>query len=498
MRLSGLNQAASFPTLAAPGFSDVNRELLKLAACLAFSDKRSEAANKLAHKLGASSLIVFVRDPETNVLLAAPGFPQTLPNGRVWRAFLSECVNKKEHAGGLPLHSPEERLPSVGFASGPDTVAVLVGRQGASADTGWLVELLPLMGAAFRGEQLAVFASTEAKNARETAARATSLTAILQRTRLELENALLEARQARLQLELANASLSAHGDELESANQRLQSQKEELEVQAEEMETQQAELEMQTDELQRAISELTAAREESERANQAKSEFLATMSHELRTPLNAIAGYVQLIEMGVHGPVTEQQLEALGRIYRSQRHLLGLINDILNLSRIEAGRVEYHITNVPLNEAIKDLSAMIEPQVLARGLTFEVRGGENFPAVSADREKLQQILLNLLTNATKFSDSPGSITIDAETDPTSPGQVLIHVRDTGSGIPADKLEAIFEPFVQVDSSHSRSGQGIGLGLAISRDLARGMGGDLKAESQIGEGSTFTLRLKKAN
>ncbi|MFN2601522.1 MAG: sensor histidine kinase [Gemmatimonadaceae bacterium] len=475
---------------------ELKPELLRLASRLARRDDRADAASDLARALGVESLIVFVRDRETNALLSAPGFPQSFPNGRVWRAFLSECVARQKHAGALPVHSPEERLPAVGYAAGSDTVVVLVGHQSTRADVDWLVDLLPLLGAAFSGEQIALFSKTEANTAHEVAARATALSRTLERTRTELENALLEARQARAQLEIAHVSLSKHSRELELSNLRLQSQSEELQVQAEEMESQQAELEMQTDELQLSNAALTLAREEADRANKAKSEFLATMSHELRTPLNAIAGYVQLIEMGVHGPVTDEQLEALGRIYRSQHHLLGLINDILNLSRIEAGQVEYHIADVPLNDAIKDLSAMIEPQILARGLTFEVHNGEQFPSVRADREKLQQILLNLLSNATKFSDPPGQITIDAETDASSGGHVFIHVRDTGAGIPADKLDAIFDPFVQVDSSHSRVGQGIGLGLAISRDLARGMGGDLTARSEVGTGSIFTLCLKR--
>ena len=216
-----------------------------------------------------------------------------------------------------------------------------------------------------------------------------------------------------------------------------------------------------------------------------------------RTPLNAIGGYVQLIELGVHGPVTDEQRTVLARIDRSQRHLQGLINDILNLSKIEAGRVEYVITNVPLADALADVRPMVEPQIAAKSLTFEVRDADRMPVVRADREKLQQILVNLLSNATKFTDSGGRVWVESGERKDAPGKAFLRVSDTGHGISEDKLEMIFEPFTQVDASHSRAGQRIGLGLTISRDLARGMGGDLRVRSEVGRGSVFTLTLERA-
>jgi signal transduction histidine kinase len=256
------------------------------------------------------------------------------------------------------------------------------------------------------------------------------------------------------------------------------------------------------DALLRAKKAAEEAREEVERqraiadqANQAKSTFLATMSHELRTPLNAIGGYVQLIEMGIHGPVTDAQLDALAKVARSQRHLLRLINDVLNLARIEAGRVDYRLEQVALRDVVDAVLPMVEPQLSARSIRSEVR----IPVatlVHADREKVQQILLNLLSNASKFTPMGGSVTVDATDDPDDEGFVILRVCDTGVGIPADRLEQVFEPFVQVDANRTRNAEGTGLGLAISRDLARGMGGDLYARSGDGEGSTFTLRLPR--
>jgi PAS domain S-box-containing protein len=237
-----------------------------------------------------------------------------------------------------------------------------------------------------------------------------------------------------------------------------------------------------------------AARAEAEGANRAKTEFLAVMSHELRTPLNAIDGYAELLEMGLRGPVTDAQLSDLGRIRRSQRHLLGLINDVLNFARVEAGHVELAITDVPLGEIVEGLEALVGPQVTERGLAYDCPPTDPSLVARADAEKVRQILLNLLSNAVKFTPAGGTVRVTAGAED---GRVRIRVRDTGAGIPADRLESIFEPFVQLDRNLTSAHQGTGLGLAISRDLARAMGGELAAESVPGVGSVFTLSLPRA-
>jgi len=236
-----------------------------------------------------------------------------------------------------------------------------------------------------------------------------------------------------------------------------------------------------------------AARARADEANRAKTEFLAVMSHELRTPLNAIAGYAELLDIGVHGPLTDGQREAIERIQRSQRHLLGLINDVLNFARIEAGRVELDLRPLPLHDSLLALETLVSPLLEKKRLRYRYEPCDPDLVVRADSEKVRQILLNLLSNAIKFTESRGEIVVGCRADASA---AHIMVRDTGVGIPPDKLERIFEPFVQLDTGRTRAHEGTGLGLSISRDLARAMGGDLTVASVVDEGSTFTLRMPR--
>ncbi|HEX2676575.1 MAG TPA: ATP-binding protein, partial [Polyangiales bacterium] len=254
------------------------------------------------------------------------------------------------------------------------------------------------------------------------------------------------------------------------------------------------ELTISNDDLIARTEELEHARAVAEEANRAKSQFLAVMSHELRTPLNAIGGYAQLLELGIRGPVTDQQRRDLERIQRSQTYLLSLINDVLNFAKIESGHLTVDLEDVLVNDLLNGTSDFVRPQLRERGLAFTTRLCEPTVRVRADREKVQQILLNLLSNALKFTLSGGEITLSCT---MRDGAAVVSVRDTGRGIAAEKLGSIFEPFVQVDRRFKREQEGIGLGLAISRELARAMGGDLTVESAEGAGSTFELRLPVA-
>src|SRR6266550_2268848 len=232
---------------------------------------------------------------------------------------------------------------------------------------------------------------------------------------------------------------------------------------------------------------------ESESANAAKAEFLTAMSHELRTPLNAIGGYTELLSLGLGGPITAEQVDYLERIRRSQQHLMGIISDLLNFSRIEAGHLTYDIVSIPLFQVIQAVVPLVEAQAKARGVTIVVDESDSDCLALGDRAKLDQIMLNLLSNAVKFTKAGGRVTIRCITGEKT---ASISVNDTGVGVPPDKLDAIFEPFVQLGRSLSSAHEGTGLGLAISRDLARAMNGNLTVVSKPGTGSTFALTLPR--
>ncbi|HJQ12672.1 MAG TPA: ATP-binding protein [Gemmatimonadaceae bacterium] len=246
------------------------------------------------------------------------------------------------------------------------------------------------------------------------------------------------------------------------------------------------------------------ARLEAEAASKAKSEFLAIMSHELRTPLNAVLGYSELLEMGIAGPVTEPMREQIGRIRVGATHLLSLVNDILDLAKVEAGRLKVSSGPASAGGTVAAAVALIQPQAAARSLELELLPTpEPAPIYRGDDERTRQILVNLLSNAVKFTAPGGrvSLQIEGSRSPAADTKlqprrtyVTFRVSDTGSGIPDDKLHSIFDPFVQAETGHARSREGSGLGLTISRRLARLMGGDLTVESKVGEGSTFTLWL----
>jgi len=234
-----------------------------------------------------------------------------------------------------------------------------------------------------------------------------------------------------------------------------------------------------------------AARREAEAASRAKGQFLAVMSHELRTPLNAILGYSELVGMGVHGPVTDAQRDAMSRIKRSGQHLLSLVNNVLNLERTEAGGIETEFVPISVRELFEDADSLTRPQAEAKGITLAVELPGADVVALGEQDKASQVLVNLLSNAVKFTVSGGTIRLSCDVDADS---VHLRVADTGVGIPGEAIDRVFEPFVQLDSGLTRRAEGAGLGLAISRRLARLMGGDLTLESELGKGSTFTFTL----
>jgi len=230
--------------------------------------------------------------------------------------------------------------------------------------------------------------------------------------------------------------------------------------------------------------------QEVERANKLKSEFLASMSHELRTPINALIGYSALLLDGVLGDVNPKQRDALSRGRAAAEHLLALINDILDLAKIEAGKMPLHIEEVSLRDVILEVTQQIEPMVRKKQLEFMIDAASDCPAIHSDRTKIKQVLLNLLSNAVKFTNK-GSVVVEAR---CATGGVRIDVVDTGIGIRQSDLQAIWEDFRQVDQSRTREFGGTGLGLSITRKLLERLGGSVTVKSVYGEGSTFSVYL----
>ena len=243
----------------------------------------------------------------------------------------------------------------------------------------------------------------------------------------------------------------------------------------------------------RAREEAEAARAEAQSANVAKGQFLAMMSHDLRTPINATLGYLDLMGLEIRGPLTAEQRHDVERMQRSQRVLLALVNEVLDYTRVEAGRAEVRRDRLALRDIVADVVPIVEPLARQKGLTFDLAPVPDAAAIG-DADRVRQVLLNLLSNAVKFTDAGGIIRLETEADER---RVRVRVIDTGRGIPEERLPSVFEPFVQVErDADPTKRDGIGLGLAIARELARAMEGDLTATSVRGVGSRFTLSLPR--
>jgi signal transduction histidine kinase len=285
--------------------------------------------------------------------------------------------------------------------------------------------------------------------------------------------------------------------------EQVQASHDELREQYENAQAMTEELEHANEQMESALAEADAARDEAEAANRSKSEFLATMSHEIRTPINAILGYTDLLLMGLEGPVTSGQEKQLSRVRYSSEHLMGLVDQLLDFARIEAGSLRVERRPASAGDAVQGALKVLSPEAAARNVTVTAACDGDARYVG-DPQRVDQILLNLLSNAIKFTEPGGQARVSCSTGDGTPPEasgagpwVCLRVEDTGIGIAPEQLERIFEPFVQVESGYTRRHGGAGLGLAISRRFARWMGGDLTVESTPGSGSTFTLWLPAA-
>ena len=463
-------------------------DLLALAGAFADPRGREKAAGALAEALGAGQVVVFTPDPELGVYLPAPGLPQTLHGAAEWRAFVARCAREGAAMGALPTHNGG-RTRAAGCAAGPDAVLVATGGDLSEAAVGMLRPVLPLLGALFSAERRVDAAEVRARSADEVVGRTRVLMQTVQQVRERLEAALAEAQGAR-------AEARARAEHAEELAEELQVQAAALQDQAAELEVLNVELQDQTRAAERALAAADAA-------NRAKGEFLANMSHELRTPINAVLGYSDLLDLEIGGPLTGEQRMHVDRIRSSSRHLLTLVNDILDLAKVEAGQLSVAHERETVGPVIAEAAALVEALYEERGVSLHDACTDPRVPYVGDRDRVRQILLNLLSNAGKFTEAGGHVIVHCGTTrrPAPEAQLAgagvwtcIQVEDTGIGIAPDEAAMVFQPFVQVEGGRTRTQGGTGLGLTISRQLARLMGGDLTLRSEKGKGSCFSLWL----
>jgi signal transduction histidine kinase/ActR/RegA family two-component response regulator len=393
-----------------------------LISALISPEGRRDNARRLAERLGAEDLIVFIRDPEIGLLLPAPGFIQTLPSGRAWRALLEECAARGQVETSVPFPTADARKTVTAFAGHDGSVVALVGGSPAPEETSDVVELLPLLGAAFRGERALLIAEAQTRVARQAEAQSKSLAEKLDATRSDLERALRAA----------------------------------------------------------------------EAASNAKDDFLATVSHELRTPLTPILGFARMLRTGqLDADGSERALASIERNAELQSHL---IEDILDFARIIAGKLRLDVQPVDPAAVIEAALDVVRPAADAKGVRLQAMLDPGAGPVAGDAGRLQQVVWNLLTNAVKFTQKSGRVQVRLE---RVNSHVEVTVSDTGEGIPEAFLPFVFDRFRQADNTISRRHGGLGLGLAIVRQLTEMHGGTVTVHSGGADaGSTFTVRLPR--
>nr|MBA2733557.1 response regulator [Acidobacteriota bacterium] len=380
------------------------------------------AARRLAEYLGAEDLLLFIQDPEINILLPAPGFIQTLPSGQLWRSLLEECVAKGEVTTSLPFPDAESTKPVSAVAGQDGSVLALIGGQPRLDETRALVELIPLLGAALRGERAVLTAEGQTRTAQQAAAQSKALAEMLDTARSDLERALRAA----------------------------------------------------------------------EEASSAKDDFLATVSHELRTPLTPILGFARMLRSGQLDAANFER--ALASIERNAELQSLLIEDILDYARIIAGKLKLEVQPIDPAVVVEAAVDVVRPAATAKDVRLQVVLDSGAGPIAGDASRLQQVIWNLLTNAVKFTPRGGRVQVRLA---RVNSHIEITISDTGEGISPDFLPYVFDRFRQADNSISRRHGGLGLGLAIVRQLVEMHGGTVSVSSGgLEQGTTFTVKLPR--
>lgn len=446
----------------------------------------------LVERFGASAGVVYVRDGEAYRRVASTGVPASIAiPERIGRedGLLGDVIRR---GGTLVVEDVPDGYLAFGSALGsakPRRLVIGTGRVDEMVNS--IVEVAFLDQPDARPRDLPAFLELVSGHL-GTAIRSGKY-------RARLQNLLAETQQQAEELQAQSEELRATNDELEEQSKQLLRSQAQLEDQQQELERnntlleeQTSSLEAQRDELARAQASLKAQTAELEQASRYKSEFLANMSHELRTPLNSLLIMARLLAENRHGNLSDEQVRFAETIETSGNDLLILINDILDISKIEAGKLELQPRPTRLGDMFEKLRNSFQPAAESKGLGFRISQEDGVPAmIETDVQRLEQIMRNFLSNAIKFTER-GEVAVEAGRD--EHGHIRLTVRDTGPGIPADKQEMIFEAFRQADGSISRKYGGTGLGLSISRELARLLGGDISLHSAVGEGSAFTITL----
>lgn len=392
-------------------------ETLALVTDLADPVQRREAASALAHHLGAQNLIIFVRDPDLDVLLPAPGFPQTLPRGRIWRDFLRECRSANPHAGGLPFPDATTTASATGYAS-EGIVLVFLGAKPRPAAVLEILPALRLLGAALRGELSTIAAQGHVDSARQATKHAQTATAALDGVRIELQRALAEA----------------------------------------------------------------------EAAIRVRDDFLSIAGHELRTPLNALQLFQLALLRQAQSADRPQIVEGIQKAQRQVERLTRLITELLDVSRITAGRMSLELEDTDLAQLAREVIARFEETSSGSENGFLVLKADAPVIGNWDRMRLEQVMTNLIENAIKFGERrPIEVTVERD---AAVGRLT--VRDQGIGIGQEDQKRVFERFQRAVSEHHYGG--FGLGLWIVRQIVEAMSGTISVRSEEGRGSIFRVEL----